>query len=122
MNYFRSFPFGRGSKETRKMSVLFRFTPAAAAGGFDANSFAAPQARAALARHEFGRTISANYLGPSRRSVAAARETVGSRLAPVGEHGHGGVGEHFYFSDDAVAAAMFSFSAATRTQRILRHP
>ncbi|HZL70066.1 MAG TPA: hypothetical protein VFC15_12550 [Candidatus Limnocylindrales bacterium] len=34
------------------MSVLFRFTPAAAAGSFDANSFAAPQARAALAGHE----------------------------------------------------------------------
>jgi hypothetical protein len=33
-------------------SVLFRRSPAAAAGSFDANSFAAPQARAALAGHE----------------------------------------------------------------------
>jgi hypothetical protein len=34
------------------MSVLSRFTPAAAAGSFDADAFAAAQARAALAGHE----------------------------------------------------------------------
>src|ERR1019366_8200923 len=103
-------------------SVLFHSSPAAAAWGFDANAFAAPQARAALAGHEIGRTIGAKYFGPSRRSVLAACETVRLRLAPVGEQGHGGVGEHFHLSDDAVAAAMFAVPAAARAQRILHHP
>src|ERR1022692_1588174 len=104
------------------MSVPFHCSPAAAAGGFDADAFAAAQARAALAGHEFGGTIGAKYLGASWRSVLAAGETVRSRLAPVGEQGHGGVGEHFDFSDDAVAAAMFSRAAAARAQRVLHHP
>src|ERR1019366_1376349 len=57
-------------------SVLSRWAPAAAAGSFDANAFAAAQARAALAGHEIGGTIGAKYLGASRRSVLAAGETV----------------------------------------------
>src|ERR1019366_5935606 len=102
-------------------SVLFPSPPAAAARGFDANSFAAPQACAALAGHEIGGTVGAKYLSASRRSVFAARETVRPGLAPVSEQSHRSVGQHFHFSDDAVAAAMFAFPAAARAQRILHH-
>src|ERR1039457_6130703 len=56
---------------------------------------------------------------PGAASPPPARQTVRSRLAPVSEQGHGGVGQHFDFSDDAVAAAMFSFPTAARAQRIL---
>src|ERR1019366_764750 len=108
--------------QTELSSRSSALPPSPAAGGFDANAFAAPQARAALAGHEFGGTIGAKYFGASRRSVLAARQAVRSRLASVGEQGHRGIGQHFHFSDDAVAAAMFSFPAAARAQRILHHP
>ena len=84
----------------------------AAAGSFDADSVAAAQARAALAGHEFGGTVGAKYHGAARRAWFTAGEAVGSRLAPVGEDGDGGVGEHFDFADDAVAAAMLAFTTA----------
>src|ERR1019366_2915596 len=104
------------------MSVPFHWAPAAAARGFDADAFAAAQTCAALTGHEFGGTISAKYLGASRRSVLAAGETVRSGLSPISEQSHRGVGEHFHFSDDAVAAAMLSRAAAARAQRVLHHP
>ena len=83
-------------------------SPAAAAGGFDANSFAALQMQAAFAGQNFSRTVGANDGGAARCSSAATSESIRAGLTAVGEQSHGGVGEQLQFAHDAIATAMFA--------------
>ncbi len=105
----------------RKIAKSIR-SPTAAAGGLNSDPVACTQAGAELSRHRLDRSAAADNARPARCAVDAAVQSPRREHTSVGKQGYFAISQHFYLTDNSIAAAIFSASAAARPKRILPHP